>query len=105
MTDSEENQDVGRCCACHKNDETVRTVILLNQRAPVAGTGWGCVVCDLPQDGAVAVLCDECVENEREPVEVVLGYLAQKNRVNRALLLNTPFDHDPAKHAADPAAR
>ena len=50
----------GRCCACNEVKSNVRNFIALDLRAPQPGTGWGCVVCHLPLDGALAVVCDEC---------------------------------------------
>lgn len=47
------------CCACGRT-RTCRNIICTEFCAPEPGTGWGCVVCHLPQDGAVAVVCDDC---------------------------------------------
>lgn len=35
--------DLGPCCGCGKLGPTVRTIVALALRAPVPGTGWGCV--------------------------------------------------------------
>ena len=71
---------VGACCACGVTT-TLRNVMFLDQKAPVAGKGWGCVVCDLPLDGAIALLCDECVANGREPIEALAGDVESGLRV------------------------
>ena len=57
--DFEDDCNFGQCCACH-GTKNVRTVVMLHRRGPVPGTGWGCVVCDLPLDGAISVVCDSC---------------------------------------------
>ena len=54
-------RSLGPCCQCECTDG-VRNIFLLNRRGAIPGRGWGCVVCGLPPDGAVAVLCDACVE-------------------------------------------
>jgi hypothetical protein len=52
---------------------------MLSLRAPVAGTGWGCAVCGLPMDGAIALLCEDCLG--RRPTHVVCGKLSEGLRV------------------------
>jgi len=91
-------EDLGPCCACH-GTRRVRNIVMLPRRAPVPGTVWGCFVCGLPGDGAIAVLCDPCHAELIEPVEAVYGYASNRGRVAIALLDAAPFAHDPAKHA------
>jgi hypothetical protein len=50
---------LGTCCVCGGTNH-VRTIFQLDKKSPTPGCGWGCVVCGLPPDGAVAVVCDEC---------------------------------------------
>lgn len=52
---------IGRCCRCGKL-KTLRTLAQLPYKGPTPGRGWGCMVCDLPPDGMVAIICDECAE-------------------------------------------
>lgn len=52
---------LGSCCGC-ETAEGVRNVICLPLKSPLPGRGWGCVVCNLSPDGAMAVLCDYCAE-------------------------------------------
>ena len=47
------------CCACGES-KICRVIATLNLKAPIPGTGWSCVVCGLPADGAIAVICDDC---------------------------------------------
>ena len=68
--------------------------------APVAGKGWGCVVCGLPSDGAVAVVCDACLESGAPILDVCSGYPASGVRVARESLTE-PFDHDMAAHEGE----
>lgn len=92
---------MGTCCTCGKDAPDVRNVMMLHYRAPEAGKGWGCVVCDLPPDGAVAVLCDKCLEKmQRGAGQIVyacVGYAGENQRV-RVDALTEAFDHDMSKH-------
>lgn len=64
----------GPCCACRRHDVPVPNMVMLPWRAPIPGTGWGCVTCQLPPDGAVAVLCDACLESHAPIRDCCLGY-------------------------------
>lgn len=89
----------GPCCNCGTT-EGVRNVMMINRRGPISGRGWGCVVCGLPCDGALVVLCDDCLEVD-PPKFVCTGYPATDGRTAYADLVPEVFDHDPAKHDAD----
>jgi hypothetical protein len=53
----------GNCCICNIHNNTVRNIVLLERKNTInPGKGWGCVICDLPEDGAVAILCDPCAK-------------------------------------------
>lgn len=91
---SEENY--GNCCACGK-DNHPRNFIMLDKRAPVPGTGWGCMVCRLPLDGAIAVVCDTCLKTAAEIRWAVRGKLWEKGRVEVGEL-HEPFNHDLKMH-------
>jgi hypothetical protein len=82
--------------------EGVNTIVMLERRAAIAGHGWGCVVCDLPMDGAYAVLCDPCVERyraDRSLLTIVCrGYPATDGRIPIADLPPGEFDHREELH-------
>ena len=90
--------DLGTCCCCGKEDATVRNLIMLNQRAPEPGTGWGCVVCHLPPDGAAAIVCDSCVLGTLEIKEVICGRPAEKRRTPIHAIAPDLFEHDMKIH-------
>jgi hypothetical protein len=100
MTDA---PDLGICCDCQAAPAVA--IAMLARRAPVAGTGWGCVVCDLPSDGAVAVFCKACGdarETDDKPLRFVcIGYPNENRRLPYDELAPGDFNHDAAKHAAD----
>ncbi len=77
----EENYDFGQCCACGKVGKNVRNFAMLDKLAPVPGKGWGCVVCDLPQNGAMAVVCDKCMDTGAELKYAISGYPNDKQRI------------------------
>ena len=87
--------DFGPCCHCGRTDG-VRNIVMLSRRGPTPGRGWGCVVCGLPCDGAIAVMCDDCIDVE--PMFVCSGYPVTGGRVPIDELSPERFDHDPAKH-------
>jgi len=92
--------DLGACCICETH-YGVTNILMIARRSPIPGRGWGCVVCDLPQDGAVAVLCDGCrelVEAGSNPIFVCRGWPATDGRVRYSDLDTPPFDHDDGIH-------
>lgn len=88
--------DLGLCCACGQSPAT--TIVLLPRRAPVAGSGWGCSICGLGNDGALAVLCQACLEAGAPPTHVVDGYLSGCGRIAVADFPDTLFMHLETPH-------
>ncbi|WP_138500945.1 hypothetical protein [Nostoc sp. PA-18-2419] len=74
---------------------------MLPKKAPVLGTGWGCLVCGLPSDGAVAVACDDCLalmDTQPDVIkEVIYGYASDKKRYSIAGLAED-FNHKNIPH-------
>jgi hypothetical protein len=105
----EMKQTLGRCCVCDKGGPLVRNVLMFKQVAPVRGTGWGCVVCGLKNDGAVAVVCDPCLavmKADKLPVKFVcVGAPFRNERLATGDLKTPAFDHDLSKHPEVIAAR
>ena len=93
----EDTIDLGPCCACRQRGPTVRNIVMLTFRAPLPGRGWGCFQCGLPSDGAIAVLCDRCLESSAPILDACAGYPASGGRVPRESL-DIPFDHDMRFH-------
>jgi hypothetical protein len=96
----EEAEDLhvpGPCCACGRTDVPLRNILMLPQRAPVDGTGWGCFVCGLESNGAVAVVCDACLGSARLVTLACHGYATSGERARRADL-REPWEHDRARH-------
>ena len=86
---------LGPCCACGRSDRLVRNMLSLDKKSPIAGRGWGCLVCDLPNDGAVAVVCDECLG---APLRwACRGYPGSDGRVPFDSLAGT-HQHNMARH-------
>lgn len=97
----EEPLDFGNCCACDRTGQAVRNLTMLGYKTPIPGTGWGCFVCQLPSDGAVAVVCDECVDSFRQGKGnlkfAILGYPTEKRRIDISQL-KEPFSHLDIPH-------
>jgi len=94
-TDAPEQPDLGPCCCCGSS-VGARNIVMLSKRASIPGTGWGCLICGLPADGAVYIACDACLETHswRLPVEVVKGDASSKGRQLISELSDERFDHD-----------
>jgi hypothetical protein len=86
------------CCACGEIKTTVRNIAFINQKAPVPGTGWSCVVCHLPPDGAIAMVCDDCnADPEVQLKWAIAGGVNSEGRVPIEELAGT-HGHDPRFH-------
>jgi hypothetical protein len=96
-------EDYGPCCACLKQKPTTRNLLMLPHRASVPGTGWGCIVCSLPPDGAVAIVCDDCLQSQRELQNVIFGYPMEKQRVGYEAVSHTKFKHTQELHEREEA--
>lgn len=96
------NTKLGPCCMCG-GETDVTTIIMLDREAPEPGTGWGCVVCGLPNNGAVAVVCESCIGRPLEaPIgKVCKGYPVAGERIGLAEYPFVPFAHIVAMHDAD----
>ena len=95
-----DEMDLGSCCDCGTNSG-VRNIVMLSFRSPEPGVGcWGCVVCGLPMEGAVAVLCDRCVASAG-PLMACLGFPRENRRIPYSQLTQ-PFEHDLRKHPEEP---
>ena len=93
--------DLGTCCACGEKRPFVRNIAFLPFAAPVPGTGWGCFQCGLPTDGALAIICDACVELEAKIRFVVVGLAAEGQRMPIDELKKRPFKHQMAYHLGE----
>jgi len=94
--DEGEAPDLGTCCICGEEGRKTRNIVTVERRAPVPGTGWGCLVCNLPYDGAMAVVCDDCLPvmgGHMELKEVIAGNPAEKKRVAFSELPAGEFRH------------
>jgi len=94
----DERPDLGPCCACGRDRPDARNLLMLHRRAPVPGSGWGCLACGAPADGAVAVVCDDCLPLGEAGLRwVVLGMAAEKRRAPISEC-GGPFGHDESRH-------
>nr|MDZ8061854.1 hypothetical protein [Nostoc sp. EkiNYC01] len=67
----EEVLDLGACCCCETTELKATNILALGKKAPIPGTGWGCMICQLPLDGAIAIVCDECLAQLEQGHEVL----------------------------------
>lgn len=93
-----EHQNFGLCCVCGADGSS--NFVLLKRLAPVPGTGWGCALCGLPPNGAIAICCEKCVSRAFMGgiTQVVYGMPTAGGRCDLSGLKNSTFDHDQAQH-------
>lgn len=92
---------LGDCCACRGTssaENRVRNIVMHDFPAPVPGTGWGCIVCHLPMDGAVSVICDRCRDTHAPILDVCSGFPKENQRLALSGMVKTPFAHHLALH-------
>ena len=73
---------------------------MVEHRAPVPGTGWGCQVCGLGSDGAIAVFCATCRRVDARIRSAVWGPLGDTRR-QPVWQLGTRHAHDVARHLGE----
>ena len=65
--------EFGTCCVCEGEMETCG-LIQLDYKVE-SESGWGCVQCGLPMEGAVAVVCDACFTTHGDEIVDQIKYL------------------------------
>jgi hypothetical protein len=90
------SKDLGPCCTCNLKPAT--TVVFVNERAPIDGTGWGCLRCGIPPNGAVSVICEDCKKKQIPIKKVCVGKPAEGRRALLEMTTGEKFDHDYSKH-------
>lgn len=97
---SETLPPLGPCCICGSM-KRVRTFCHLDRKCPTPGRGWGCLVCNLPPDGAIAVVCDSCIKSaDGGPLPLKFacrGYPATDGRIPASELQGS-HQHDLSFH-------
>ncbi len=87
-------------------------LMMLHWRGPdsARGKGWGCFVCGLPSDGAMAAVCRRCIPDDWEPGQprpggeirfACTGYVGEPGRIPLTELVE-PFEHNMARHPEVP---
>lgn len=96
----DKTRDLGTCCCCleRKPIKKTQNLGMLPNRTPY-GFGWGCLVCNLPSEGAFYICCDDCFDNDAKPKEFVKGGALNCERASISEL-GESFEHDLALHAA-----
>ena len=99
--------DLGSCCICEVNDDTVRNAIQLDFKVFGSETCWGCFRCGLPMEGAVAALCDACFEKYRDDPDMEAHITFLMDTADRRIPVppvaaRVPHKHDLSKHPEVP---
>ena len=94
------DEDYGPCCIC-ESKKGVRNIIQLDYKV-VSESGWGCVQCELSPEGAVAIVCDSCIEQYgSDNIEDKIIYLM--DRMHRRIVVPPAegrilHKHDLSRH-------
>jgi hypothetical protein len=96
----------GPCCICERPPSStlnVNTMMMMDFIGPQDFQGWGCLLCNLPSVGAIAVLCDDCAkkgETEEIHVKYISGgkYVAERERILLETFNRVPHVHNRRKH-------
>jgi hypothetical protein len=94
MTREDANTIEGPCCGCGL-ERPLLSILMLPRRGAI-GKGWGCVICKLPSDCAIAMMCDRCMERGVDPAFACAGYAMDRDRIPIAELPDGLFEHDPS---------
>jgi hypothetical protein len=108
MNDDDEPEEIDAlapraCCICGDIKMTSRNIAMLDFKRPhgASVSGWGCVVCNLPMEGALAVVCDDCQAADRtlDDIRFILaGALDDPGRIPIEGLVRIPHAHDLTRH-------
>lgn len=109
MMDLDDVMGQPQSCSWCGQTRVCRNIVLIDRLAPSPGKGWGCLICGLPEDGAIAVGCEECMADgahERTPTWVCSGWAAPADgvapeRVRYADLPDGVFEHRMHFHEED----
>lgn len=96
-----DNVKMGKCCNCGVADG--KNIVMLPRYNPEVKNeyGWGCTICDLPTQGLLTILCNECYD--QRPIKYKFAIIATKDR-GRLLIPQTevfrypPYLHDLRLH-------
>ena len=94
------DNEYGTCCVCEKKIEGVANLIALDYKTN-ATSGWGCLKCGLPMEGAVAVICDGCFdkvdENGEDKIKFIMNGIEERIPVP-PVHDRIPHEHDLSLH-------
>ena len=93
------DEDYGPCCIC-ESETDVLNIIQLDYKVK-SESGWGCIVCGVPAEGAVAIVCDPCFEKYSDTIEDEIRFLmdGRERRIPVPPIEGRiPHEHDLSRH-------
>ena len=88
-----QREDYGACCICESEGADVRNLIQLDYKVK-SESGCGCRRCGLAAEGAVAVVCDGCMEPELDTHAIRFLMDGRQNRMP----VQPVYDRIPHEH-------
>lgn len=96
----DKKNEYGSCCICETSTLDVRNIIQLDYKVK-SESAWGCFKCGLPAEGAVAIVCDACIEKHGDDTEKHIRFLMDS--AERRIPVppeeeRVPHEHDLSYH-------
>ena len=92
--------EYGCCCIC-ESTQNVNNLIQLDYKVE-SESGWGCVRCGLKMEGAIAIICDDCVETHGKSEDLEAKIKLLMNGIKRIpappVAARVPHEHDLSRH-------
>lgn len=93
--------DLGPCCICESTKD-VDNLLQLDFKVK-SESCWGCWQCGLPVEGAVAAVCDACMEKYKDDVDIETKLKFLMDTAERRIPMppveeRVPHVHDLSKH-------
>jgi hypothetical protein len=89
---------LGSCCGCGSKENKIARVACLPYKTTEPGTGWGCKLCNLALDGAIAPMCEACMAKGTLPKFFCVGWPGDDVRKPVAELPNEKHEHSAFLH-------
>ena len=92
--------EYGCCCIC-ESTQNVNNLIQLDYKVE-SESGWGCVRCGLPAEGAIAIVCDACIDKHGKSEDLEDKIKLLMNGIKRIpappVSDRVPHEHDLSRH-------